>query len=177
MRAASVATVALITIACIQLYRSLNTVVYTECFTEEIKVVQGSSMEPLFSSGDSVRTLAGFYDCNPVKRGDVVLIEYPGQNTPLLKRVHAIPGDNFYVFEIESGWGISVNEVELKNTAGAPYRFTAERVQHIANDARGYQGIIPDRYYLVLGEDTAGSMDSTISGLFSGEMFTAKVSP
>lgn len=149
-----------------------------ECFFIEKKTVRGSSMEPFFSDGDTLDFLAGYYECHSVDRNDVILADYRGNpDAPIMKRVRAIPGDAFGVFQNGEYWGISVNGEEVTNFAGIPYRLTHEQVAHIENDAVGYGGIIPKDLYLVLGENPTGSMDSTVSGLFHIGLFAGRVVP
>lgn len=144
------------------------------------KTVRGDSMYPLISEGEVVRAQFNYYKCSVIARGDVVLIEYPVlRESHLIKRILAIPGDTIHVRHEGNddalGWQVVVNDSLIQNSENIPYSFSRERIAHIQNDAQGYGGVIPENYYLVLGDNPQGTLDSTISGLFSKETIVAKV--
>lgn len=146
------------------------------CFLETQKIVRGQSMEPLFQEGATVRVLMGYYACHPIGRGDIILADFPGiRESFILKQVRAIPGDRLALTQENGLWHIWVNEVLLTNAAGSAYALPDALAQLLQNDEREYGGIIPERYYLVMGEMPEGSFDSSRAGLFFQEMIVAKV--
>lgn len=148
------------------------------CFTEVQKTVRGYSMEPLFHEGETIRALLGYYGCHPIARGDIILADYPGHRDNLiLKSVKGIPGDSMTLTLENEVWNIQVNGSTLVNAAGLRYALSREDAEHLRSYERAYQGLIPDRYYLVLGEIADGSLDSIRSGLFFEEMIVGKVLP
>lgn len=146
------------------------------CFSETKKIVRGQSMEPLFQDGTTVRVLMGYYACHPIGRGDIILADFPGiRESFILKQVRAIPGDRLALTEESGLWRIWVNGTLLTNAAGSVYALSDALGQSLRNDEREYGGVIPERYYLVLGEMPEGSFDSSRAGLFFREMIVAKV--
>ena len=146
------------------------------CFSEIQKIVRGQSMEPLFQNGTKVRALMGYYACHPIGRGDIILADFPGiRENFILKQVRAIPGDKLALTKENGLWHIWVNDVFLTNTTGSAYALSDALAQPLRNDEREYGGVIPERYYLVLGEMPEGSFDSSRAGLFFQEMIVAKV--
>lgn len=51
--------------------------------------VRGASMLPIYHDGDIIQYSSGYYECFPVKRGDIVI--YHVANDLIIKRVVAIP--------------------------------------------------------------------------------------
>jgi signal peptidase I len=146
------------------------------CFSEVQKIVQGQSMEPLFQDGTTVRVLMGYYACHPIERGDIILADFPGiRESFILKQVRAIPGDRLALTEENGLWHIWVNGTLLTNATGSAYALSDALAQLLQNDEHEYGGVIPERYYLVLGEMPEGSFDSSRAGLFFQEMIVAKV--
>jgi signal peptidase I len=143
---------------------------------EETKTIRGDSMYPLFKDGEEVMALMGHYECFPIEHGDVVLIEYAGNNTPLIKRVHGLPGNTFSFFETGDGlYGMRVNEQEVKNSEGKSYRFSEESIQEMVKYGKAYNYHIPQGRYLLLGETLSGSMDATRFGFLNKGVFLGKV--
>ena len=67
----------------------------TDCITNKTeKEVRGNSMEPLISAGETVVLLENYYECNKVKREDIIAYDYKGNDNPLIKRVLALGGDS-----------------------------------------------------------------------------------
>ena len=141
----------------------------------EIKTVRGDSMEPLFAPEEDVSALMGFYDCNEVSKNDVVLVSYVGNSAPLLKIVKAVPGDTFRLEKKDDIWRIFVNEGIVVNSEKKPYALSDERAKEIQFYERDYNGIIPEKRYLVFGNRIDGSVDSTRFGLLGKESIIAKV--
>ena len=125
------------------------------------EIVRDSSMEPLIKSGEEIKALFGYYNCEPIKRDDIVLVKYSGNEHPLIKIVKAIPEDKFHLQETENGWHILVNDKILKNSEGKPYLLNNQRKKMLSLYENDYQGIIPENAYLVLGNNSFGSRDST----------------
>jgi len=120
--------------------------------------------------------LFGYYDCNEIKKGDIVLYDYAGSKTPLIKIIRAIPGDSFELVEKDSGrWNILINGEILKNSEGNPYLISGKRYEMLALYERSYQSEIPEEAYLLLGNITSGATDSTRFGFVSQRGILAKV--
>jgi len=146
------------------------------CFTQSEKIVKGSSMEPLFYEGDTITSLLGYYDCNPVARDDIVLADYGGASFGIiLKTVKALPGDTLSLHETNEGSNILVNGKILATSNGVKYTLPS----HLANILKSYEldsgGVVPAGNYLIFGEKPTGSFDSTRSGFFTHKQIIAKV--
>ena len=54
------------------------------------EIVHGSSMEPLIENGKEIKALFGYYDYHSIKRNDVALVNYSGNDimkTYFLKKI------------------------------------------------------------------------------------------
>ena len=49
--------------------------------------IRGTSLEPLVKDGAMVKGLLGYYQCNPLKRGDLVIFRFKTGRSCLLKNL------------------------------------------------------------------------------------------
>lgn len=127
--------------------------------------VRGTSMEPLIKNGDMVIVYKGYEKCNEFKKGDLVIYKFAGHDTPLIKMVRAVSGDKFELKENEQkNWNIYINNEILKNSQNQAYELNENTYKMLKNYATDYP-TIPTDTYLILGEETGGSIDSTKFGL------------
>jgi len=140
------------------------------------EIVRGSSMEPLIKSGYEITALYGYYDCQPIKRNDIVLVKYAGNQDPLIKVVKAIPEDKWELNENKekNTFEIIVNGQALKNSQGAIYQIPSSKIKVLQLYQKDYP-IIPENTYLVMGNLVSGSMDATKFGLIDKSSILAKV--
>ena len=147
-----------------------------DCFIEtEERIVKGSSLSPLVKPGQTIKALFGYYNCNEIKRGDVVLFNYAGNKNPLIKIVKGISGDKFQLKQLDSSWNIIVNNKIVKNSEDKPYLISGNAYKMLSLYEKDYKGIIPENTYLLLGNRVSGSLDSTTFGLVDKNGIIAKV--
>jgi signal peptidase I len=151
-----------------------NTEIITCPISIKIVTVNGLSMSPFLNSGQEVIALYNYYDCNEVLRNDVVLYKYSGNSNLLIKFVKAIPGDKWSLEKTDSGYKIIINDVFLVNSESSPYLIPEGSIKMLELYAEDYP-IIPADTYLLLGDKTDGSLDSTSFGLVGKKDIIAKV--
>lgn len=144
--------------------------------TEE-RIVRGHSLDPVVNEGQTVRVLQNYYACHPVERGDIIAYRYATNSAPLIKVVKAVEGD---VFSLQSnpkgqGWHLLINNEVARNSEGIPYTIDEHGYQMLMLYVRSYQGRIPARACLLLGNQPDGSLDSTHFGLVSQDDLIGKV--
>ncbi|MDP3052653.1 MAG: signal peptidase I [bacterium] len=136
------------------------------CVTKiENRLVRGNSLSGLIEDGASVKILFDFYNCNEVMAGDIIIYNYSGDPEPLIKIVKAVPGDRFQLEQSPDGWNILVNGEILKNSQSRPYILDARGYKMLSLYENDYKGIIPTAAYLILGNLSNGSLDSSRFGL------------
>lgn len=139
----------------------------TACVSsQEPYIVKGGSLSPLLTSGQSVELARSYYNCNSVKRGDIVFYHYAGSSDPLIKIVRAIPGDTWSIQEDDRFVLIIINGKTLTNSQNTPYRIPLSQSELLKRYAQTYP-TIPEGTYLLLGNITSGSLDATRFGLVS----------
>ena len=136
--------------------------------------VRGSSMYPFIKPDETVQALFGYYNCYDVSRNDVVLYSYSGNKNLLIKSVKGIPGDQWNLREENGTYEIVVNGVSLLNSEGKPYEIPRSSAKILQLYTKDYP-VIPADTYLLLGDETGGSVDSTRFGLISKSDIMAKV--
>jgi signal peptidase I len=139
-------------------------------------VIQGSSLHGILEGGEVVSINRAAYVCAPVMRGDIIEYRYASSRTPIVKIVKAVPGDAWGLEKTEDGvFEIIVNGTALRNSFGSLYKITAKQAALLQLYIRDYKGVIPDGAYLILGNMSNGSFDSTQLGLISGRGILGKV--
>jgi signal peptidase I len=141
----------------------------------EEKIVRGNSLEPLIKNGETIEVLFGYYNCHQIKRNDIVVYFYAGNKNPIIKIVKGIPGDKFNLKKTNNGWYILINGEIIKNSVGEPYILSENAYKMLFLYEKDYNGVIPEDAYLLLGNLSHGSLDSTHFGLVGKKDILGKV--
>ena len=124
--------------------------------------VQGTSMAPRIADGETITVGSGGAACaEPLARGEVLVLWTDSHPLPLIKALRGLPGDTLAV----RGGAVYVNDTVMRNTEGGAYQLSAGRAAMIELYAHDFGGIIPPDTFLVMGENPAGTTDSTCFGL------------
>ena len=127
--------------------------------------VNGESMVPFIKSGETIQGLLGYYNCHTIQRGDIVFIRYAGDAYPLIKFVRGIPGDSFSFDQIGNSYALKINGKVVVNSDNIPYHINDSGYRMLSLYADNYHNAIPAHAYLILGDNTNGSLDSERFGL------------
>jgi len=155
--------------------KNFSSVLKNQCFSIEEKIVRGDSMSGVIESGQTVKIFSGYYGCNEAKRGDVVIYSYSDDKNPLIKIIKGIPGDKFGFQKTELGQYILLNGEVLKNAQNKSYILNEKSYNMLSMYERDYSGTIPSDSYLIMGNLTEGSADSTYFGLVGLKDLLARV--
>jgi signal peptidase I len=123
-------------------------------------IVDGSSMEPNFHSGQLVIVNRLAYRFGTLERGDVIVFRYPLNTADdYIKRIIGLPGETISISDNE----VYVNGQLLQE----PY---------LASDAFTYNGqwSVPSDSYFVMGDNRAHSSDSRSWGMLDSEFIIGK---
>lgn len=135
---------------------------------KNLKKVNGDSMEPLIEEGNEIYLLKEFYECNPVKKRDIIAYDFKGNNNPLIKRVLVVGGDKLEFI----GNKLNVNNEILKNSNNEIYIFSEQEIKMISFYIE--EGKLIEDSYLIFGDNTKSSLDSKTFGAVSSEDFIGK---
>lgn len=123
-------------------------------------LVQGSSMEPTFYTGQRLLVNKIGYTIGEVERFDTVVCHYPGSDNYYVKRVIGLPGDTVY---IEAGQ-VYVNGQALEETY----------VDH-ADETGMMEIVVEEDKYLVFGDNRVDSLDSRSIGAIEEDAIVGRV--
>lgn len=124
-------------------------------------LIDGSSMENTFETGDRVMVSRIAAYMNFLDRGDIILckINYKHKEKTAIKRLIGLPGDHI---EIKNG-KVYINDTELDE----PY---------LKSETTGDKEIfLTDSQYYIMGDNRAESLDSRITGPITYDDIEAKV--
>lgn len=149
------------------LYETLETIVLAAViwlvvnFATARFVVDGSSMEPNFHTGQLLIVNRLAYRFGSLQRGDVIVFQYPGNTADdYIKRVIGLPGENVAI----KGGKVYVNGQVLDE----PY------LPPDATILYDQEWVIPPDSYFVLGDNRAHSSDSRSWGMLGKEFIIGK---
>lgn len=141
----------------------------------EVVEVRGMSMSPFLPPGTKLLLMRDYYASHAVARNDIVAYDYRGNpGAPIVKVVYAVPEDTFALSKNGSGYNILVNSAVIKNHEGEPYHIPTANARMLLLYASSYP-ILPPDAYLILGESSAGSLDSTRFGFVSRRDIAGKL--
>jgi len=136
------------------------------CYKEKVVKVVGSSMVPRINNEAEILHLIGYYNCNEIKRNDIITYDFAGNENLLLKQIKAIPGDEFEFYNDT----IYINEKVIKNSVNISYKINSKMLELYS---KSYP-ILPENTYLILGDNPAGTQDSSKFGLIDKSQIIGK---
>ena len=137
----------------------------------DVRTLSGGSLSPALLSGDQLLFLGGYYGCNPVKYGDLVLYRW-GDNKNVAKFVRGLSGDQLAVEQISANqWRLELNGQPLHNSLGDDYILSEKKSALIRLYARNLKA----NEVLLLGDKSYGSHDSSVFGLLKTDQLAGKL--
>jgi signal peptidase I len=122
--------------------------------------VNGYSMMPTIKDGTRVRV---DYDDNSYDRYDLVAFNFKTRDESFIKRVVAVGGDSVVFTD---GGEILVNKERSDRSFLANREFEmSSGLRLLLKQLDYYEGVVPDGYFLLLGDNRERSYDSTEYGL------------
>lgn len=137
-------------------------------FVSQPHKVSGNSMVPTFHNGDFILTDKLSYRFNPPKRGDVVVLKNPkDESQDFIKRIIALPGDSIEI----RGDTVYLNG-ELLQEPYLPEDTTTPQGTFLQENEEVKAG---ENQYFVLGDNRNHSSDSRSWGGITKEEIVGKV--
>lgn len=143
-------------------------------YTQKEVEVKGNSMMPIVRPGTKLFILENYYDNHEVQRYDIIAYKYAGNPWPLMKAVYAIPGDHWQIKEKNGAYRIIVNGKILRNSEGKEYRISKAASKRLELYSQSYP-VIHKNDYLILGNLSGGSLDSSDFGLVNKTDFSGRI--
>lgn len=131
-------------------------------FIATIHVVSGSSMEPNFHTGQFIITNKLSYNTDLPKRGDVVVLRFPGDpdHQKYIKRIVGLPGEQLTIKDGD----VFINNTKLTES-------------YIPAEIQTYPDMnvnIKDGEYFIIGDNRPNSNDSRFWGTARKDDFIGK---
>lgn len=128
--------------------------------------VRGNSLSPIVESGQTLLVNENYSECGGIKKEDLIVYNWTGNEDPIVKKVKAVPGDPVQL----DGCNIKVNGEKIETTTGEPYCISGNRRSMIGlYTSQNITG------YLLLGNQPGGTLDSTRFGIVEGRAILGKV--
>lgn len=137
----------------------------------DVRTLSGNSLSPALLSGDQLLFFGGYYKCNPIKYGDLVLYRW-GDNKNVAKFVRGLSGDQLAVEQVSANqWRLELNGQPLHNSLGDDYILSEKKSALI----RLYARKLKANEVLLLGDKSDGSHDSSVFGLVKTDQLAGKL--
>jgi len=133
-------------------------------FVATVAIVDGTSMEPNFHTGEFLVVNRWQYNFGNPARGDNVVLKFPGDpdHKKYIKRIIGMPGERVQIADGKVYInGKKLNEPYLKNTVKT-YKLDASTGTPLYNEAIDMI-VAPDEYFII-GDNRPNSSDSRIWG-------------
>lgn len=152
---------------------------FNSCYEEErLQKVDDPQMTGLVDPGIPVTLLKGFYECNPLSRGDLVAFRYHTEQPPVIRVVRGIPGDRFEVIKDEKqpGWKIRINGEFIKVGRDEDLSYGAPGfIPPLGLSAGIRNNIIGEGEVILMTNSHSGKFDSTLMGILSVKDIVGKI--
>lgn len=132
-----------------------------------LQIVFGESMSPVLEGGDIVIQNKISYSFNPIKRLDIVSVQFNNTNL-LVKRVIGLPGERIRIIDNKLYINHNGEETVLEET------YIKDYTENFDLKSLNYEEI-PEDMYLILGDNRNNSTDSRELGLIHKNYIVGKV--
>lgn len=152
----------------------------SDCITDTTTMeMPDNYLRGIIPRGSEFEVEMGYYDCNPMKRGDIVLYQISSRLDPVVKIIRGIPGDDFELIEdkVRRRWSIKIDG-DFVNYKGKPYFFGRARAKsplHRYGDRKDYK--LGENDAIVFSEVPPGIQDSGTFGAVSRRDLIGRIIP
>jgi hypothetical protein len=146
---------------------------------KEVKAahINDEALTGIFKKAEKVEIALGWYECNSIKRGDMVVIKKGTTNSPTIRVVYGVPGDTFGITQDTSTptWNLQINGKTIK-LGTIPYRFGhANQTPWFQTVVKERKGVLKTDDLILLSNINDGSYDSVSEGLYTPQSLLGKV--
>ncbi|MBK9039563.1 MAG: hypothetical protein IPL83_10420 [Bdellovibrionales bacterium] len=131
-------------------------------YTTKNDTMGTSELGHILTKGQTYKVLMGYYRCNEVSRGDLVLYQFSDEILPVIRIVRGIPNDQIETREVSTGlWEIRVNSNPIPGPDGGDFQLTELASPPLLNTLmKSRNGILKNDEYLLMTLLPPGSDDS-----------------
>lgn len=131
-------------------------------YTTKSDTMGTSELGHILTKGQTYKVLMGYYRCNEVSRGDLVLYQFSDEILPVIRIVRGIPNDQVETREVSKGlWEIRVNSNPIPGPDGGDFQLTELASPPLVNTLmKSRNGVLKNDEYLLMTLLPPGSDDS-----------------
>ena len=96
-----------------------NDKINNTCFQILEKNISWNSMEPSISSWEKMKLFVWYYDCNEIKRGDLIAYDFANSGELFIKKLYVLPWDKLEIQDSQ----LLINWELMINSTGNIYKF------------------------------------------------------
>lgn len=141
----------------------------------ETRIIRGTSMEPLLKEGTEVKIDFNYYNCHKPQPGEVTIYQYSPDKNPIIKNIKGIAGDSIELKSMADKWNIIINGQILRNSAGQEYAIDGKGYNLLSLYIKDYGNKLPANSFLIMGDQSQGTFDSSMLGLVGTQGLLGKV--
>jgi hypothetical protein len=147
------------------------------CPVEKEITVDDAQMFGPSEKGKKLRLLENWYDCHPLKAGELVYYRYSRSKDPVVRVLAAIPGDHFSLVKDSkaSRWNLKVNGRLVKDSGGGVYFFGNAHAPLLSLYEKSNKGLLSDGNAIVFSRHPPGSLDSGMFGVVDVQDLLGKI--
>jgi hypothetical protein len=149
-----------------------------DCVKEKVIVKANDDyMNGVVNKDARAELLSDYYQCNPVKNGDLVYYKFSDQIAPVIRRVHGVPGNRYSlepITEQKGQWSIQINDEKLVS-GGKPYVILSNSVPPLQTYSLSRGGVLKEDEYILLAHVSPAVSDSSNLGLVKKSEIIGKI--
>ena len=130
------------------------------------------------SEGKKLKLIPNWYECNPLKAGDLVWSRFSFTKDPVARRLISVPGNTFSLEKDseQEGWKLLVNDKIVLNSEKKPYVFgKGQHEPPLTLYTKKGIGTLKPREAILFADPSAGYLDSGMFGVVNADDFLGKL--
>ena len=140
----------------------------------DIIVSNDATMAGLIELNARVKVYRGYYGCNMVERGDMVLFQFSKSIPPVVRIIYGLPGDKFKLTKNAADqWRIDINGTVVSGSAGE-YTIASNSIPPLKTYEISRRGVLKENEYILFADQSPAISDSSNLGIITKDKIVGK---